>query len=239
MLLGDFNINWLNNQCRKKLKDIMTRFQMTQIIKGPTRIAKSSQTLIDLVFVNKCDRIMKIYNLITGISDHNLTLVSRKLTKEQYKNQKLLDIKRYFTYITKQDREKLENEIKMINWSHLTLVKDTEQACDNFKTSITQTINKFTKIKQKRQNGKISLPWFTDELWQLMKKRDAALKRAIKSKLITDHLIYKSLRNKVISQIRKAKANYFLDHIRQAHGNTRKLWKTIDKLMGKDQYQNE
>lgn len=60
---------------------------MTQMIHKPTRISTSSQTLIDLIFANKPDRIIKTYNLITGLSDHNLILATRKLTKVRYGNQ--------------------------------------------------------------------------------------------------------------------------------------------------------
>ena len=48
------------------------------MIEKATRITKTSQTLIDLVFTNKADRIGKVYNLITGLTDHNLTLIARK-----------------------------------------------------------------------------------------------------------------------------------------------------------------
>lgn len=55
---------------------------MTQMIHKPTRITKSSQTL-DLISANKPDRIIKTYSLITGLSDHNLILAARKLTKAE------------------------------------------------------------------------------------------------------------------------------------------------------------
>lgn len=65
----------------KKLKEITQKFYFTQMIGKATRITKTSQTLIELVFTNKADHISKVYNLITGLSDHNLTLVARKLSK--------------------------------------------------------------------------------------------------------------------------------------------------------------
>lgn len=59
---------------------------MTQMINKPTRLTKNSQTLIDLIFTNKPDRVTKTYNLITGLSDHNLTLVARKINKSRYRD---------------------------------------------------------------------------------------------------------------------------------------------------------
>lgn len=46
-----------------------------------------------------------------------------------------------------------------------------------------------------------------------MKKRDVSLKKFLKSKLSSDHLIFISLRNKVTQQLRKARANFYLDII--------------------------
>lgn len=62
-----------------------------------------------------------------------------------------------------------------------------------------------------------------------MRERDAALKRFLKARLNTDHLIFKSLRNRVTRELRKARATFFLDLIRDAKGNSKKLWNTIDK----------
>jgi len=42
------------------------------------------------------------------------------------------------------------------------------------------------------------------------------LKKFLKTKLNTNHLIFKSLRNKVTQQIRKASANFFFSAINEA-----------------------
>ena len=57
LLFGDFNINWENKQDRKKLKLITEYFNLTQLIKQPTRITCRTQSTIDLLFSNKPERI--------------------------------------------------------------------------------------------------------------------------------------------------------------------------------------
>lgn len=52
--MGDFNLNWQDKTC-KKLKDIAKIFQMIQMIHKPTRITKSSQTLIEIIFANQIE----------------------------------------------------------------------------------------------------------------------------------------------------------------------------------------
>lgn len=86
--MGDFNINWLDKVGREKLKNVLLSFQMEQIVQKPTLITRISQTQIDLIFTNKLESIVKKYNLLTGLSDHNLTLVSRKLSKARLQDYK-------------------------------------------------------------------------------------------------------------------------------------------------------
>lgn len=81
ILMGDFNINWEDKRARKTLKQTMTKFDFVQLVKGPTRITPTSKTQIDLVFSNRPERITKSFNFVTGLSDHNLTLISRKLSR--------------------------------------------------------------------------------------------------------------------------------------------------------------
>jgi len=66
-----------------------------------------------------------------------------------------------------------------------------------------------------------------------MKERDSALKADLKSKLVTDRLKFVGLRNKVTKEIRKAKANFYLNVIDQAKGNTELIWENIKRLKGK------
>jgi len=123
--MGDFNINWLDKK-GKKIKRLL-KFNFTQIIKKATRITQTSKMLIDLVFTNKADRIGKVYNLITGLSDHNLTLVARKLSKRHYRNLNKVDIESVLC-ITRKDIERFDNEIRKVNWFEMTDDKDTNTA---------------------------------------------------------------------------------------------------------------
>ncbi len=58
------------------------------MISGPTHINRNTQTLIDLVFTNKPEHIIKTCNLVCGLSDHNMVLIARKLNIIIIKNGK-------------------------------------------------------------------------------------------------------------------------------------------------------
>ncbi len=133
ILLGDFNINWLNNSKKKTLKIITSKYKLHQMITSPTRITHTSKTLIDLTFTNKPERVTNIYNLLTGLSDYNLTLIVRKLSKQRFQN-------RFFGSrvnnsqigIPKQKVFQFENELNNINWERIFQIDNLNDCCDFF-----------------------------------------------------------------------------------------------------------
>lgn len=80
----------------------------------------------------------------------------------------------------------------------------------------------------------MALPWHNDALWQQMKERDFALKRALKSGHCNDRHIFISLRKKVVRNIRKTKAEFFIRIIDDARGNAKMNWKNLNKLTGRN-----
>ena len=78
--MGDLNVNWSDKSGRKNL-NITDYFNLTQLIEQPTRITNRSETKIDLLFTNRPEIIIKTFNLMTGLSDHNIILFARKLKK--------------------------------------------------------------------------------------------------------------------------------------------------------------
>lgn len=46
----------------------MGTFKYKQMIDRPTRVTRKSETLIDLIFSNRPESVIKTYNLITGLT---------------------------------------------------------------------------------------------------------------------------------------------------------------------------
>lgn len=200
----------------------MEKLKYKQLIAKPTRITRHCETLIDLIFTNRPERITKTYNLITGLSDHNMTLIVRKLTKKRLLYHKNIDPKTKTTGIPNRNINDFESELNQIDWDIVTKELDLNKSANKFVITLNNLIKKFTKTWTSRPK-KQSLPWFNSEIWQLMKKRDLALKKSLKTKNGTDHFIYTGLRNQVITELRKVKINYFTQKIEEANGNSSKL----------------
>ncbi len=231
ILMGDFNINWEDKSSKKALKQITDRFDLTQLVKGPTRIISTSSTQIDLVFSNKPERVIKSFNMVTGLSDHNLIIIARKLNKNR--SYLISNTKPCQFRIPKNDVCEFEKAIKNINWNELISGTNVDVDTHVFLSTIQNTTKLFLKKSKFKGASKYTLPWINGDIRKLMKERDRALQIFLKTKLTTDRYIFTSLRNRVIKNIRVAKANFFISLIGEAKGNHKQIWDKLKKLTGK------
>lgn len=107
--------------------------------------------------------------------------------------------------------------------------KDVDNSCNIMMKTLTG-LKKYTKTVKCTQR-RSSLPWLNNDICQLMKKRDLALKNSLFTKSITDHLIFKGLRNWVIRELRLAKTTYFTQLIAESEGNSISLWKHLNSKL--------
>ena len=69
IILGDFNINYLNDNQVQPLKSLMESFNYTQIVTKPTFI--SSGSLLDHVYLRSTVQIIENYVVDVYYSDHD------------------------------------------------------------------------------------------------------------------------------------------------------------------------
>ena len=73
LIVGDLNCDFIKNAANsqtKQLIDLINVFQLTQLIKEPTRITDTTATLLDVAIVSKPDNICRSGVFHIGISDH-------------------------------------------------------------------------------------------------------------------------------------------------------------------------
>ena len=149
IIMGDLNINWEDKQNRKNLKRVMDGMDLTLLIHGPTKMTNSTSTHIDLVFSNRPERILKSFNMLTGLSDHNLIVVARKLNSKRFKP---LAASESHT-IPRNEQHNFKTSIQQVNWNELLSGSNLEQDCLTFSNKLQEIINNLharLKIGSKR-----------------------------------------------------------------------------------------
>ncbi|OON91327.1 MAG: hypothetical protein ATN33_01430 [Epulopiscium sp. Nele67-Bin001] len=230
ILLGDFNVNWDSKSDKKKIKHLTDKYNLIQIIKGPTRITNTSNTTIDLIFTNRPERISKTFNLLSGLSDHNFILCTRKIKRKH-----IMESTRgqQYYFIPKNQLQSLNEEIQKVDWSDILKNNDVEASSDSFIKKVNDVIIRFMK-KGKSKQHRNHLPWLNNEIIKLMKNRDNALKQSLRTRTISDRHIFTSLRNKVLRMTRKSKAEFYIETIKRANGNGKLIWNNLNKLLKRE-----
>lgn len=116
-----------------------------------------------------------------------------------------------------------------IDWSNRWSCQDINSS-DMFLKIINKIITSFTRKVKSKIRQKMTLTWLNHALWQQMKERDVALKKALKSEFCNDR---HKVRNKVVRIMRKARAEFFIRIIDNARGNGKMILKYINTLTGR------
>ena len=227
-LAGDFNMNLLNLDKDSEIEkyfDLLTDNKFMPLITCPTRIGKSSKTLIDNIFFNQFSNDIKSGNLTVGISDHTpqFALVPTYSTIKPKVNQTKKIRKYKDINITK-----LNQDLNCINWTMES--DDVNQYGTNFINVFNQILNvhapikeiKMTKSKLK-QNAK---PWINNDILNLIKLKDKLHSKYIKEVNATTKLNilkeYKIKKNEITQSIRSSKKEYYSKYFEKNSKNIKK-----------------
>src|SRR6266516_3281694 len=220
ILIGDFNfrnINWKKNSSDRKGREFIKsvkKLALHQMVKKKTR----GDNILDLVLVYESNLVFRLKHFAPiGKSDHDtlcITLNTNITKLEQGLNM--------FNY-NKANYKLLQNEFSKIDWDE----ESKRRSVNDFWILLSGVLNNFKekhiqKFKNRMNN---EVPWMSERIKKMIKKRNNLYKRFSKSKNIYFKIKYKQLRNKVTKQIRMAKGKYESKIIRRSKNN-RKIFYT-------------
>lgn len=204
LILGDFNQDILNLNPNSQLFRIMSKFNLQNIIKEPTRITPTTETCLDLIMTNHLSIINDFQVLPPFNSDH--CTVTAEITFKTYKQQAF---KRFIWKYEEANIGQIENELENMDWSFIQNLDDINHINDLFTTKIMEICNKSIPCTTAtiRPNDK---PWMNNQIRKLMRQRNRLYTKAKIKKSDMHWRNYRSKRNEVIEKIRLAKKDYFL-----------------------------
>ena len=229
-LLGDFNADFLSKKkdSTYNLKQKLQRFarinDLEQLIGAPTRVCSQSSTAIDLVFVNNNHRVVESGVIPSTISDHHIVYCTIKSGVPKAAP-KTIEYRSYRTY----DKKSFVRDLKAINWDILEESDDINSAVENWDRLFSDVANFHAPIKKARIKG-IQAPWMTSELRSAMRDRDYHHRKAVKTNSERQWSLYKKAKAFVNKQLKKCKADYYIDLINKNKGNSSSLWKTLNDI---------
>ena len=99
-----------------------------------------------------------------------------------------------------------------------------------------QALDRHAPIQRRRLKSNPIMAWLTPEIKKLMQVRDWHKKHAIKHNSSAHWELYKKLRNKVNTELRSQKSNYFIGKIKERpqSNDVKGSWSLINSLLGRN-----
>lgn len=233
-LMADLNLNWLSQDCplKSKVLNVTNACYLSQVINQPTRIfmnssGKKTSTCIDHIFTNAVDKCSKGISVPIGCSDHNLIAIVRK-AKVPKGNPKVVNKRSYKTF----NQESFCTDVNNLCWSDVYKENHPDDAIKAFVNIFYPVLDKHAPIKKYTVKN-VKAPWIDNELRSLMADRDVAKGTAIKTGNKDDWETYCKLRNQVTKINRKNKKMFFKLKINECKYDGKKLWSTLNDVMGR------
>ncbi|CAB4024022.1 Hypothetical predicted protein, partial [Paramuricea clavata] len=200
-----------------------------QLIKESTRLTPKSATLIDLILTNRPENISRSGVIHLGISDYSLVYAVRKFTLPKGR-QKIRQVRNFKKFV----ENDFIRDVSQLPWEMVYQFGDPNLCWQVWKSLLLDALNRHAPLRHKRIRNN-PVPWINPQIKELMRKRDYHKKKAIKYDSESQSELYKTLRNEVNINMRKAKSKYFCDKIQASSqmGDSKSGWAWINSLLGR------
>ena len=226
--IGDYNINFSppHSFSNSKWSKVVCDFGLDQLVNTPTRVTKSSSSIIDHIYTTATNYISEIFVSEISVSDHfpvAFTL-SKKCNIKHSNRHKAITYRSFKNF----DKSSFLHDIYGVNFDILETISDTNLFLDKLYYMLNCVLDKHAPLKCKRVKRLQQPGWYTDEVKQARITRD--MYRSHKN---WDQ--YKIWRNKCVSIIKKTKKSFFNNSVKDKK-DAKFLWKNI-KLVSNENEQ--
>ena len=230
--MGDFNVNLLNYNIHSHTNDFvntMISHHLLPYILHPTRVTDLSATVIDNIFSNNTIYESVSGNIMSRISDHFPQFIILNKVNMDYKN----------CSYAKRDYSNFDEQ-KFINGfekQKMTFLEETNLPLntkfDLFFENVSTYVDSHVPVKKmnKKDLKLFEKPWINPNIQRLMKYRDKLLRKLNRKYTPNGEYLYKKFRNRVVSELRSSRINYYNHYFTEHHSNMKLLWSGIRSII--------
>lgn len=224
ILLGDFNINFLNIKDSKtqKLLTFLTYLDLMQIVAEPTHFTDTSKTLIDVICTNLQSKHI-MYDHLGSLYGHCLIVSEFNIKRENFIPQTI-----EYRPLKSICVESFKTNLQAIRLDFIKTMGTVNDMVDGFNHIVISLLDIYAPVKSFVIKHH-SFPWITDTIRFMMKLRDKALIEYHKTKLANKKDYYKTLKSTVNQALYYEKIAYFKHNINNKIQNPKLLWQNIKK----------
>ena len=222
-LCGDFNIDLfslLNDNHSQEFFNTLASYGYWPTITKTTRSSENKLSLIDNIFCNNLDFVVKSGIIYHELSDHFPIFVSCAPLCHPKKH-------KWHTVFDKNKLEELSSYLHE-QLHDFTNIDDPETACNAMIDAYQQGIKKYSiTIKHNRRSTSLK-PWISPAILTSINRRHHLFMLKNQSPTRQNKLLYNNYRNKLNELLREAKRKYILNQLEVNKTNSRKLWQILN-----------
>lgn len=235
IMVGDINLNLLEeNSNIDEYKITLASNGLESLINTPTRITNNSKTCIDHIVVklkNKNKLLIEAAVIDSQITDHCLTAAWVRRPEWGDASADLLKI-RQTQRSYRINHNQLNNELDNADWSGVFLEHNPSCAFDVFYNKFAILLEK-CKENSLIRNGSVNKlkPWINESICKRIKDKNVLYKKVKKqpNNVILKYQFIK-IRNKLQTDIRNLKHNYYELLFDKHKGNSKETWKLVKEI---------
>ncbi|PNF35146.1 hypothetical protein B7P43_G09274 [Cryptotermes secundus] len=231
IICGDLNINYLDNNCKKKQQfdTLLSTFNLTSVVNFPTRVQNEVATAIDNIFLDVSkNNNYNVYPHINGLSDHDAQIIKFKNLNIQGLNNTTQIIRNFNKHSIANFKLKLSFEM----WEDIFEATDVNIMFNNFlNTYLRIFYSSFTRRKIKSKPNVHE--WLTTGIRiSCRNKRNLYLQcRTSNDIKLKEH--YKQYCKILTNVIKAAKKIHYDRRIIDSKNKSKTIWNIIKTETGK------
>ena len=231
--LGDTNCDMpdLTNNDKKNLKRLLTKFNLTQLIKSPIRSTATSKTIINHIITNRLEAASKSGVLACGISDHDVVFMTKHMRLPKLKASPagyLMSetIKSSILMLL----DKIMNNVQFDKIR--SILKDASEMWILWKAFFLDILNKHAPIINIKVKGN-NIPYVISELKGMIRQRDYLRAKAKNTGSRILRQAYNQIKTKVSQKFYSIGKNYYTNKIEQHKDDIKNKWKILKHAIGR------
>lgn len=194
------------------------------VIEQPTRVTSNTSTLIDLCFTDFSKSASCSGVLCSGLSDHLPIFVALPIaTRTQCTNNTI-------RIINDGGKKTFHSLVDNLNWANVYKEPDPSVSYDIFMSELQICYDAAFPLTTIVRHKKARKEWITNDLFKRIKHKDKLFEQFLRTRDIAKLQEFKRFRNKLSSDLKKAKCRFYQHKFEKCADNPRKTWKQFNEL---------
>ena len=210
---------------------VLNNFGFYNVISSPTRICDTRNSLIDHIIYNNIENTVLSCTLDSDFADHRPIVASFKL-------ESLPKVFEKYPYDTMAlNYQQMYKKLRNFDWHQVRESADANQGFKLLIKTLKEVMIQCSSSKPIHAPllSKFKKPWMNSSLFKLIARR-SRMHKQLKSQPFNTRFKnqYKTFRNFVTLEIKKAKINFYSNEFKNCCTNQNEKWKFINRLLKKD-----